>query len=284
MEFQSAKLYCEVLEKEGFTVETPVAGIQTAFKASYGSGKPVIGILAEFDALSGLSQEAGAAERRELVPRRQRPRLRPTICWGAGLAGGCLRRQKNIWRTAIPAPSIFLRLPRRGGRRGQGLHGPRPHLGGAGRRADLASGQRPTRVTSGTCNTCIQTEYKFTGIASHASGSPELGRSALDAVELMNVRRAVFARAHAAVGPHPLRHHRCGRQLPRTSCSRTRRCCIWSARCWPRDAPGPCRSGWDKIAQGAAMMTETTVKKRFIDGCSNTVPNKTLETLFWKKL
>ena len=50
MEFQSAKLYCEVLEKEGFTVETPVAGIQTAFKASYGSGKPVIGILAEFDA------------------------------------------------------------------------------------------------------------------------------------------------------------------------------------------------------------------------------------------
>ena len=38
----------------------------------------------------------------------------------------------------------------------------------------------------------------------------------------------------------------------------------------------------DKIAQGAAMMTETTVKKRFIDGCSNTVPNKTLETLFWK--
>ena len=67
MEFQSAKLYCEVLAKEGFTVETPIAGIETAFKASYGSGKPVIGILAEYDALTGLSQQAGAVERKEVV-------------------------------------------------------------------------------------------------------------------------------------------------------------------------------------------------------------------------
>ena len=49
MEYQSAKLYCEILKKEGFHVETPVAGIETAFKAVYGSGKPVIGILAEYD-------------------------------------------------------------------------------------------------------------------------------------------------------------------------------------------------------------------------------------------
>ena len=67
MEFQSAKLYCQVLEKEGFQVETPVAGIETAFKASYGSGRPVIGILGEYDALTGLSQKAGATEREELV-------------------------------------------------------------------------------------------------------------------------------------------------------------------------------------------------------------------------
>ena len=48
MEFQSAKLYCEVLAKEGFTGETPIAGSETAFKASYGSGKPVIGIIGEY--------------------------------------------------------------------------------------------------------------------------------------------------------------------------------------------------------------------------------------------
>ena len=68
MEHQSAALYCQVLEKEGFTVQTPVAGIDTAFTATYGQGSPVIGILAEYDALSGLSQEGGATCRKELVP------------------------------------------------------------------------------------------------------------------------------------------------------------------------------------------------------------------------
>ena len=67
MEFKSAELYCKVLKEEGFTVETPVAGIKTAFKAIYGSGKPVIGILAEYDALTGLSQKAGTTSREELV-------------------------------------------------------------------------------------------------------------------------------------------------------------------------------------------------------------------------
>ena len=67
-EYKSADLYCEVLKKEGFQVEYPFAGIETAFKGSFGSGNPVIGILAEYDALSGLSQEAGKASRAELVP------------------------------------------------------------------------------------------------------------------------------------------------------------------------------------------------------------------------
>ena len=61
-EFKSAVLYCEVLEKEGFHVEKSISGIETAFSASYGSGRPVIGILAEYDALSGLSQAAGCTE------------------------------------------------------------------------------------------------------------------------------------------------------------------------------------------------------------------------------
>ena len=55
LEFKSCELYCKVLKEEGFEVESPVCGIDTAFKATYGSGKPVIGILAEYDALSGVS-------------------------------------------------------------------------------------------------------------------------------------------------------------------------------------------------------------------------------------
>ena len=67
-EEKSAALYCETLEKEGFTVERGICSIPTAFSASYGSGRPIIGILAEYDALSGLSQKAGSTEREELVP------------------------------------------------------------------------------------------------------------------------------------------------------------------------------------------------------------------------
>ena len=66
-EKKSAALYCEVLEKEGFTVERGICNIDTAFSGSFGSGRPVIGILAEYDALSGLSQEGGLLEQKERV-------------------------------------------------------------------------------------------------------------------------------------------------------------------------------------------------------------------------
>ena len=66
-EFKSGDLYAKVLKEEGFQVEHPFCNIETAFRASYGSGKPVIGILAEYDALTGLSQVPGAVERKELI-------------------------------------------------------------------------------------------------------------------------------------------------------------------------------------------------------------------------
>ena len=65
-EHQSMKVLCELLRKEGFQVEEGLAGVETAFKGTFGSGKPVIGFLGEFDALSGLDQEAGATEKKQL--------------------------------------------------------------------------------------------------------------------------------------------------------------------------------------------------------------------------
>ena len=67
-EEQSAALYCKVLEQEGFAVEKGISNIPTAFAASYGSGKPHIGILAEYDALSGMSQQGACLEHKEIVP------------------------------------------------------------------------------------------------------------------------------------------------------------------------------------------------------------------------
>src|SRR5579884_158740 len=66
-EFQSSELLCTTLEQEGFTVERGVGGIETAFIGSFGSGKPVVAFLGEFDALSGLSQRAGSADRIPVV-------------------------------------------------------------------------------------------------------------------------------------------------------------------------------------------------------------------------
>ena len=63
-EFKTAQLYAKALEEEGFQVESGLDGMPTAFKASYGSGKPVIGYLAEYDALPDLSQQANCVQRR----------------------------------------------------------------------------------------------------------------------------------------------------------------------------------------------------------------------------
>ena len=273
MEFQSAKLYCEVLAKEGFTVETPIAGIETAFKASYGSGKPVIGILAEYDALTGLSQQAGAVERKELV------------------SGGC---GHNMLGAGSLAAAFAIKKYLEDGHSGTVIfYGCPGEEGGAAKafmardriweELDAALTWHPddvNQVTSGTCNTCIQTEYKFTGIASHASGSPEFGRSALDAVELMNVG-VQFLREHM---PQEARIHYAitdaGGNSPNVVQPHAQ--VLYMVRSQLAKDALALQERVDKIAQGAAMMTETTVKKRFIDGCSNTVPNKVLEQLLYK--
>ena len=65
-EEKSVKVLCDLLRKEGFEVEEGLAGVATAFKGTFGSGKPVIGFLGEFDALSGLDQEAGATEKKQI--------------------------------------------------------------------------------------------------------------------------------------------------------------------------------------------------------------------------
>lgn len=277
-EFRSAKLYCEVLKQEGFRVEEGVCGIATAFAASFGSGRPHIGILAEYDALSGLSQQGG-----QLVHAERTPGGTGHGCGHNLLGAGALAAAIGVkaWLEQTGCPGTVT------------LYGCPGEEGGAAKafmardriweELDAALTWHPgsvNQVTSGTCNTCIQTEYKFTGIASHASGSPELGRSALDAVELMNVG-VQFLREHM---PQSARIHYAitdaGGNSPNVVQPHAQ--VLYMVRSVLAKDALALQERVDKIAQGAAMMTETTVKKRFIDGCSNTVPNKTLETLFWK--
>lgn len=277
-EFKSGDLYAKVLKEEGFTVDHPFDNIETAFRASYGTGKPVIGILAEYDALTGLSQVAGSEVRKELVP--------------DGNGHGC---GHNLLGAGAMAAAFAVKkyLEEKGEGSGKVILYGCPGEEGAATKAfmardgvfaecDAALTWHPgnvNQVSSGTCNTCIQTEYKFTGVASHAAGAPEKGRSALDAVELMNIG-VQFLREHM---PDSARIHYsitdAGGDSPNVVQPRAQ--VLYMVRSiWCKDAM-ELQERVDRIALAASMMTDTKMEKKFIDGCSNEVPNKVLQTLMY---
>lgn len=278
-EVQSAKALCKALEDEGFFVECPFDHIDTAIKASFGSGKPVIGILGEYDALSGLSQKPDSVTREELVANGNGHGCGHNLL-GAGSMAAAFAVKKYLESKGEGGGTvIFYGCP---GEEGAATKAFMARDGVFGE-LDAALTWHPgdtNQVTSGTCNTCIQTEYKFTGVASHASGAPEMGRSALDAVEIMNIG-VQFLREHM---PDGARIHYAitdaGGISPNVVQPRAQ--VLYMVRSELAKDALALQARVDKIAEAAAMMTETTVGKKFIDGCSNTVPNKVLEQLLWK--
>lgn len=277
-EEKSAQLYCRVLEEEGFAVERGICNIPTAFSASYGSGRPVIGILAEYDALSGLSQKAGSLTRDEAVP--------------GGCGHGC---GHNLLGAGAMAAAIGVKayLEDSGHSGTVVLYGCPGEEGGAAKAFMARDGLWKTldaaltwhpedvnEVATGSSNSCIQTQYKFTGVASHAAGAPEKGRSALDAVELMNIgvqflreHMSDKARIHYAitdgggVSPNVVQ--------PRASV-------LYMVRSNHVAEAVELQKRVDRIAQGAALMTDTTFEKKFIDGLADTVSNFTIERVLYE--
>lgn len=182
-EHKSSALLQENLTANGFSVERAVAGIPTAFVASFGSGQPVIGILAEFDALPGLSQQA--------VPYKQ-----PIAEQDAGHGCG-----HHLFGTASVAAAVEIKKLIEAGRlKGTiKLYGTPAEEGGSGkvylvreglfRNVDVVLHWHPgsenvVTMTKALANSSAK--FRFHGLSAHASASPERGRSALDAVESMN--------------------------------------------------------------------------------------------------
>jgi len=182
-EVKSSALLQQQLKDAGFTVDAGVAGIPTAFVATYGNGKPVIGILAEFDALPGLSQQA--------VPEKQ-----PINGQIAGHGCG-----HHLFGTASVAAGIEIqKLIASGQLKGTiKVYGCPAEEGGSGKvymvRAGLFNdvdvvlhwhpgAENGVTMTSALAN--ISAKFRFHGIAAHAAASPDKGRSALDAVEAMD--------------------------------------------------------------------------------------------------
>ncbi len=271
-EFQSAALYCETLERFGFSVERGLCGIPTAFSGRFGSGRPVIGILGEFDALSGLSQVGGISEQRTAGGASGHGCMHNLL--GAGSLAAACAVKDYLQRTGRPGTVIFYGCPGEEGGAGKAFMA-REHVWES---LDAAITWHPDYVNcavSGSCLSCIQKEYSFSGVPAHAAGDPEQGRSALDAVELMNIgvqylreHMPASARVHYAVtnsggvSPNVVQPYA-------------------SVLYMVRDHTVPetlrLQARVDAIAQAAAMMTETKLTVRFIDGCSDTVSSRVLE-------
>ncbi len=272
-EFQSAELLCKTLEEEGFTVEKGVGNIDTAFIGSYGTGKPIIAVLGEFDALTGLSQVGGDIQ------------YNPEVTNGNGHGCG-----HNLLGTGALAAAIAIRSYLKE----NNLEGTVRYYGcpgeeiGSGKTfmvreglfddVDFAVCWHPwsrNSVWSMSSLACYEVSFRFKGKSSHAASTPHLGRSALDAVELMNVgvnylREHIIpeARVHYAVtntgGVSPNVVQEKADVLyfiraPRVAQAEE----IYQRIC--------------DVARGAALMTGTQVEIDFASAASDILPNNTLE-------
>ena len=274
-EHDSMEAQVQAAERAGFTVHRQVAGIPTAFFAEYGSGGPVIAILGEYDSLAGLSQASGVATRQ--------PDPASTSGNGQGcghhlLGAGSLLAAVAVARfleaNGFPGRVRYYGCPAEEAAAGKTFM----VKGGAFADVDAAVSWHPDSVTGVMSMNVLaycQAYFSFAGVAAHAGVSPWRGRSALDAAELMNIG-VNFLREHM---PPDTRIHYAftdaGGPSPNVVQPTARLYYIVRAPDVPRT-----RALYErvvKIAEGAAMMTETSLEVEFDGGSSELLPNVILE-------
>ena len=277
-EARSSAEHLAELQHQGFRITKDVAGIPTAVMGEWGEGGPVIAFLGEYDALPGLSQEAGVAE----------PRPVEAGGHGHGCGHNLLGSAALLAATAVKDWLATHAVPGR-----VRYYGCPAEEGGAAKAfmvragdfddVDIAITWHPSSfwevvTTPSLANT--RADFAFTGRTSHAAASPHLGRSALDAVELMNVG-VNYMREHM---PSDARIHYAvldtGGIAPNVVQANAR--VRYSIRA--RDLPGMTElvGRVNKIAQGAALMTETSVEIKIISAVSNILPNAPLEEALFR--
>ncbi|MCE2757293.1 MAG: M20 family metallopeptidase [Bacteroidota bacterium] len=277
-EVKSSALLQETLKKEGFTVETGVAEIPTAFVATYGSGQPVIGILAEFDALPGLAQEA--------VPEKK------SIAGQAG-GHGC---GHHLFGTASVAAGIEIKklIEEKKLTGTIKVYGCPAEEGGSGKvymvRAGLFNNvdavihwhpgnENGVTMTSALANSSAK--FRFYGLSAHAAGSPENGRSSLDAVESMNYMVNLM-REHV---PQETRIHyviTSGGKAPNVVPDYAE--VYYYVRHPKRDQVKQIFNRVVNAAKAAALGTETKMEYEIIGGTHDLLLNKSLAEVMQKNL
>lgn len=269
-EYKSSELLQKTLQDAGFSVKVGVADIPTAFVATFGSGKPVLGILAEFDALPGLAQTAD-------------PVKTPRAGKIAGHACGHHLFGVASIAAAIELKNTMLKNKLSGTIK---LYGTPAEEGGSGKvymtRAGLLEGVdivlhwhpgdgNSSNPASSLAN--VSAKFRFKGISAHAAGAPERGRSALDGVEAMD-NMVNMMREHI---PQETRVHYVitdGGKAPNVVPDFAE--VYYYCRSPKRDIVKEVFERIVKCAQGAAMGTETTVEYEIIGGVHELLPVKIL--------
>src|SRR5215213_1805560 len=279
-EARSSAEHLAELRHQGFRITEQVAGIPTALMGEWGDGGPVIAFLGEYDALPGLSQEAGLAE----------PRPLEAGGHGHGCGHNLLGSAALLAATAVKDWLAASKVPGR-----VRYYGCPAEEGGAAKTfmvrsgafddADIAITWHPNSfwevaVTPSLANT--RADFVFTGRASHAAASPHLGRSALDAVELMSVG-VNYMREHM---PSDARIHYAvldaGGVAPNVvqAFAKVR----YSIRARDVQGMNALVERVRKVADGAALMTETKVEVKLATAVSNLLGNTPLEKAMQSQL
>ena len=271
-ETTAAQLQCETLEKLGFQVKRDLADIPTAFSGRWGSGKPVIGILGEFDALSGLSQKANAATKEPIQVGGNGHGCGHNLL-GSGSIAAAYGIKEYLKSAGQSGTVIYFGCPGEEGGSGKAFMA----RDGVFDELDFALTWHPMDYNAAWYESTLanfQVSYKFTGVSSHAAASPHLGRSALDAVELMNVG-VQFLREH--VIPEVRIHYaitNSGGFSPNVVQPEAE--VLYLIRAPKTPDVQHTYERVNNIARGAALMTDTKVEISFIKACSNFVMNHVL--------
>ena len=279
-EYESAAWLIAQCERQGFTVSRAAGGIETAFVASYGSGAPVIAFLGEYDALAGLGQVANVSTR-QATPACSNGHGCGHNLLGTGAFAAACAVKAWLEERGLPGTVKFFGCPGEEGGSGKTFMVRAGVFDGV----DAALTWHPSpanAIMSLSTLANYQVAFHFQGIPSHAANSPHLGRSALDAVELMNVgvqylREHIIpaARVHYAVTNS-------GGISPNVVQAEAE--VLYLIRAPQVAQVEEIYQRIIKIAQGAALMTETSLTVKFDKACSNYIPNRALERLLHASL
>jgi aminobenzoyl-glutamate utilization protein B len=274
----ASDLQMKALENTGFRIKKNVGGIETAFVAEFGSGKPIIGILGEYDALPGLSQSVSTSYD-ELVPNGPGHGCGHNLLGTAGVAAVMaiknLMEEKQLEGTiryyGCPAEEVL------SGKTFMAREGVFNDL-------DCALTWHPGTsniVSNMSLQAMVSVKFHFKGITAHAAAAPHAGRSALDAVELMNVG-ANYMREHVLDGSRIHYVITNGGMAPNIVPDRAG---VWYyLRAATKVQVDEMLIRIKKIAQGAALMTETEVDSEILAFAYETLPNDTINDVMYENM